>query len=156
MAFTLIVGGGLYGYREFLRSKPAPIWVPLPLRPGISMVEQEKIATEIEAQLRTDDILRQIAIDVDIQKKLSLPSLDAAVAELDSRLFVKVGSADTPNGSVPSINIGVTGNGHEKAVLGETALRIFKDVYVIVGIDPKTGQSLKQPRTGLGIPAENK
>jgi len=155
MVLALLVGGGLYGYRDFLRSKPAPIWVPLPLRADISMAEQEKMAKEIDTRLRTDEILRQIAIDVDLQKKLKQPSLNAAVKELDRRLFVKPGSADTPSGTVPSINIGVNGNGHEKEVLGETATRIIKDVWKILGIDPVTGQPINQPGTALGVPAEN-
>ena len=154
MVLALLVGGGLYGYREFLRSKPAPIWVPLPLRADISMEEQEKIGKEIDTRLRTDEILRQIAIDVDLQKKLKQPSLDAAVKELDRRLFVKPGSADTPDGTVPSINIGVEGNGHEKVVLGEIATRIIKDVYRIVGIDPTTWLPINQPGTASGVPAD--
>lgn len=155
VGLVLLVGGGLYGYRDFLRSKPAPIWVPIPLRADISMAEQGKTAGEIEARLRTDEILRQIAIDVDFQKKLKLPSQDAAVKELDRRLFVKPGTTDTRDGNVLSINIGVTGNGHEKEVLSKTATRLIKDVWKILGIDPTTGQPIKQPGTALGVPAGN-
>ncbi len=155
VVLALLVGGGLYGYRDFLRSKPAPIWVPLALRADISMAEQEKISTEIDTRLRADEILRQVAIDVDFQKKLKQPSLDAAVKELDRRLFVKPGSADIPSGTVPSINIGLHGNGHEKDVLGETATRLMTDVWKILGIDPVTGLPINQPGTALGVPAEN-
>ncbi len=143
VGLVLLTGGGLYGYREYLRSKPAPIWVPLALRADISMEDQEKLAKEIEERLRTDEILRQIAIDVHLQEKFNQPDLDAAVKELENRLFVKVGTADTPNGSVPSINIGVKGTGGEKEVLGEAAGRLIKDVWKMLGIDPETGQPVK-------------
>lgn len=145
IGLVLLTGGGLYGYREYLRSKPSPIWVPLALRADISMADQEKLADEIELRLRTDAILRQIAMDLDLQTKFEQPDIDGAIKELDNRLFVKSGTANTPAGTVPSINIGVNGTGHEKVVLGDTATRLSKDVWKMLGYDPDTGQPINQP-----------
>jgi hypothetical protein len=64
------------------------------------------------------------------------------VKELNRRLFVEVGSADTPNGSVPSINVGVAGIGHETKLLGEASMRIIRDVWRMIGIDPETGKPI--------------
>jgi hypothetical protein len=60
---------------------------------------------------------------------------------------VEVGSADTPMGSVPSINIGVSGIGREGDVLGEASMRIIRDVWRMIGIDPETGKPLKSGNT---------
>ncbi len=138
----LLIGGGLYGYREYLRGKPAPIWVPLALRADLSMEDQKKLAEQIDAKLRTDEILRQIVIDADLQRGFNQPTQDAAVKELGKRMFVKVGTADTPNGTVPSINIGLNGKGREKEVIGAAATRMIKDVWKMIGIDPETGKPL--------------
>jgi hypothetical protein len=125
--------------------------VPIALRADLSMADQKKLAEQIEAKLRSDEILRAIVVDVGLQEKFKLPSEDAAVKELDRRLFVDVGSADTPNGPVPSINIGVAGTGHERDILGEASMRIIRDVWRMIGIDPETGQPINP---GNAPPAE--
>lgn len=145
LGLVLLTGGGLYGYREYLRSKPAPIWVPLALRADISMADQKTLAEQLDEKLRTDTILRQVVIDADLQKGFNLPSEDAAIKELERRMFVKAGTAVTPNGTVPSINVGVEGTGREKEVLGKAATRLIKDVWLMLGIDPDTGQPLQAP-----------
>lgn len=145
MGLFLLAGGGYYARKQYYAAKPAPIWIPLALRADISMTEQKSLAEQIDEKLRTDTILRQIVIDADLQKGFNQPTEDAAVKELDRRLFVKVGTADTPNGTVPSINVGVNGNGKEKEVLGKAAQRIIRDVWRMIGIDPDTGQPLQAP-----------
>jgi len=145
VGLVLLTGGGLYGYREYLRSKPAPIWVPLALRADISMGDQEKLAKEIEARLRTDEVLRNVVLDAGLQTKFGSPTEDAAVKELEKRLFVKVGTAETPQGTVPSINVGFTGTGREKEATGAAATRVIKDVWKMLGIDPETGKAINQP-----------
>ena len=58
---------------------------------------------------------------------------------------MEIGTAETPNGSLPSINVGLSGTGHEKAVLEDASIRIIKDVWLMLGIDPTTGKRLDQP-----------
>lgn len=140
LGLVLAVGGGLYGYREFLRSKPAPIWVPLALRADISMEDQNKLAKEIEERLRNEDLLRKVVKDADLQAKFNLPSEEATVRELEQRLFVRAGTAETPQGTVPAVHIGFNGKGGEKDALGAASTRIIKDVWVMIGIDPETGR----------------
>jgi hypothetical protein len=134
--------GAKYARKEYLLGKPDKVWVPLALRADISMADQSKLAEQIGAKLRTDEMLRQVVIDVGLQEKFNQPSQDAAVKDLDRRLFVEAGSADTPAGTVPSINVGVRGTGHEHDILGEASMRIIKDVWRILGIDPDTGKPL--------------
>lgn len=132
--------GAKYAKREYNLRQPSRIWVPVPLRADLSMEDQKKLAEQINVKLRTDEILRAVVMDLDLREKFKQPSEDAAVKELNRRLFVEVGSADMPNGTVsPSINVGVNGIGHETKLLGEASMRIIKDVWRMVGVNPETG-----------------
>lgn len=153
VGFVFLAGGAYFARKEYSASKPAPIWVPLALRADISMEEQGKLAAEIEERLRSGDFLRQAVVDSDLQAKFSMPTEDATVQELKNRLFVKVGTASTPAGTVPSINIGFKGTGREKDATGAAATRIMKDVWKMIGIDPETGRPL--PRPGAEAPADS-
>lgn len=139
--------GARYAKREYHLRQPSRIWVPLALRADFSMEDQKKLAEEINTSLRTDEILRAVVMDLNLRQKFKKPSEDAAVKELDRRLFVEVGSADTPNGSVPSINIGVSGIGHEADLLGEASMRIIREVWRMNGIDPETGKQIDPGNT---------
>ncbi len=139
--------GARYAKREYHLRQPSKIWVPLALRPDLSMEDQKKLAEQINAKLRTDEILRAVVMDLGLREKFKQPSEDAAVKELNRRLFVEVGSADTPNGSVPSINVGVAGIGHESKLLGEASMRIIRDVWRMIGIDPETGKPINPGNT---------
>lgn len=134
--------GAKYAKKEYRLRQPDRIWVPITLRQDLSMEDQKKLAEQIEEKLRANEILKAIVMDVGLQAKFKQSSEDAAMEELDRRLFVDVGSADTPNGSVPSINIGVSGTGREKKILEETSMRIIRDVWRMIGIDPETGQPI--------------
>lgn len=139
--------GARYAKREYHLRQPSRIWVPLALRADFSMEDQKKLAEEINASLRTDEILRAVVMDLNLREKFKQPGEDAAVKELDRRLFVEVGSADTPNGSVPSINIGVSGIGLEADILSETSMRIIREVWRMYGIDPETGKQIDPGNT---------
>lgn len=136
-----------YAKREYHLRQPSKIWVPVPLRADLAIADQKKLAEQIELKLRTDEILRAVVLDLGLQVKFNQPGEDAAVKELNRRLFVEVGSADTQMGAVPSINIGVSGIGHESKLLGEVSMRIIRDVWLIIGIDPETGKPSKSGDT---------
>jgi hypothetical protein len=147
VSLVLMFFGAKYARSEYYLRKPAKIWVPLALRPDFSMEDQKNLAEQIDGKLRDGDLLRQVVIDVGLQEKFKQPSQDAAVKDLDRRLFVEVGTADTPAGPVPSINIGVGGTGHESKVLGEASTRIIRDVWRMIGIDPDTGKPINPGNT---------
>lgn len=149
VGLVALLFGAKYARKEYLLRKPDKVWVPLALRADISMAEQKKLAEEIDAKLRTDEMLRQFVIDVGLQEKFNQPSLEAAVKDLDRRLFVEAGTADTPTGTMPSINVGVRGTGHEHDILGEASTRIIRDVWRMIGFDPDTGQPLKRDNAPL-------
>ncbi len=135
------------GAREYHLRQPDKKWVPITLRADISLEDQNKIAEEIDEKLRADEILRSVVADVGLQEKFNQPSEDAAVKELDRRLFCEVGTADTPKGFLPSINVGVSGIKHEKKLLRDTSTRIIRDVWSILGIDPDTGKPINPDNT---------
>ena len=145
VGLVLAYFGAKYARHEYFLGKPSRIWVPLALPSDLSMEDQKKLADQINEKIRTDAILRGVVVDVGLQKKFAQPTEDAAVKELDRRLFVEVGTAKTPYGSVPSINVGVSGIGRENAVLGEASTRIIKDVWKMLGIDPVTGKRFDLP-----------
>ena len=155
VGLILLVGGAFVARKEYYASKPGPIWVPLTLTVGISMEEQNALADQIDERLRDDDLLRQIVIDADLQNGFNQPTEEAAIEELKRRLFAKAGSADTPQGSVPSVNVGVTGTRREHEVLERAAKRIIKDVWRMMGIDPDTGKPLQKPGSAPIAPPEN-
>lgn len=145
MGLILAFFGARFAWREYHLSKPAKIWVPIALRADLSMADQKKLADQINERLHTDEVLRKVVTDLGLQVKFGLPSEDAAVKELERRIFVEVGTAETPAGLVPSVNVGVSGTGHEKVILEESSMRVVKDVWRMLGIDPETGKPIQQP-----------
>ncbi|MEP2776813.1 MAG: hypothetical protein ABJM75_15285 [Luteolibacter sp.] len=149
VGLVLLGGGALYGLKEYRANKPDKQWVPLALRADLSMAEQKDLAGKLEAELRKDVQLRKVVTDLGLVKKFNVADENAAVKELDKRLFVEVGTAEAPSGApgmpgglVPSINVGVRGIHRENALLKELAMRIIKDVWRMIGIDPDTGRRM--------------
>lgn len=145
VGLVLMFFGARFAWREYHLGKPDRVWIPVALRADLSMEDQRKLADAINEKLRKDVVLRRVVADIGLQGKFGKPSEDAAVEELGRRLFVEVGSANTPTGLAPSINIGVNGIGREHDLLAEAATRIIKDVWVMIGIDPATGKPLERP-----------
>ena len=139
--------GALYAKREYHLRQPDKKWVPITLRADISLEDHNKIAEEIDEKLRADEILRSVVADVGLQEKFNQPSEDAAVKELNRRLFCEIGTTDTPKGSVPSINVGISGIRHETKLLGDTSTHIARIVLKMLGIDPDTGKPINPDNT---------
>jgi hypothetical protein len=131
----LLLAVGFFGYREYLRAQPASIWVPLPVNPELSLEKRTEAAEELKKALLDKKLLLQVAKDVDLAKKWGMASNEAAAEQIEQRLFVRPGEADTPNGRVAAIHIGVTGKGRERDVLAEVTTRLMKDVFRMLGIE---------------------
>lgn len=134
VAVMLVLGGGVFAYWTYKQNRPNPVWVPLPINPGVPDKKRQEIATDLKAKLGRPEILIQVSKDLGLAKKMNLASDNKVADELARRLFVKVGEAASPMGRVPSINIGVTGKNKEKEVSGEIAMRLMEDVWKILGI----------------------
>lgn len=144
VGLVLIGGGGLYGYREYSQGKPAPVWVPIPLNPTISLEQQEEVAAQVSKSLRADEVLGAVVLDLGLIEKFGVTDEGAAIAELGRRLFVEAGTMATQMGENPSLNVGMRGSRREKDLSGEVAERIVKDVFRMMRIDPETGRPLGQ------------
>ncbi len=139
---VLMFGGGWVAYRNFKQNSPHPVWVPLQIRADVEMAERDKAIKELKTKLSNPEILAKVSKDLGLVGKWNLPSDEACARELEQRLFVRAGDADTPMGKVPAIHIGVNGKEKESAVSGEIAVRLMEDVARILGIKlpPKAGK----------------
>lgn len=143
---VLVGGGSLYGFREYLRSKPAPRYVQISLRADISMAEQKEFSEQIEEKLRDEDLLKRVVAEEALQEAFELESEDAALAELKERLFVKPGSTEGSLGvSIPSLDVGAKGSARERETLNRIAVRLSHETYRLIGIDPETGRKFETP-----------
>ena len=136
VAMVLVLGGAAFGYRTYQQNRPQPMWVALPIKPGISIEQQDEIAGKLRDKVSEKEVLLQIATELDLAQKWNLGSPALAADELAKRLFIRNGEMAGPNGPVPSINIGVEGKSKEKETSGKIAMRLMKEVWEILGITP--------------------
>ncbi len=136
VAVLLMAGGGLFAYRAYKQSRPAPVWVPLPINPELPMAKRDEIINNLKEKLGERQLLIKVSKDVGLAGKWGLASDEAGAVEIGGRLFVRAGEADTPMGKVPAIHIGVNGKRKEREVSGEIAMRLMEDVWPILGLKP--------------------
>jgi hypothetical protein len=139
IGLLLLAGGGYYGFHQYRMGKSSPRWVPLPLRYDVPMEQQKELARQLEEKLRNDDFLKTVVVDAKLKEGFKVESEEAALEELKRRMFVKVGSFQSPTGSVPSVNIGLEGTRREQAVLDAGSMGLIKEVWRLMGIDPNAG-----------------
>jgi hypothetical protein len=132
----LMMGGLLFAYQQYKLNKPAPMWVPLPVRQDLPLAEQDKAAMDLKQKLCVEAVFLKVSKDLGLPAKWELASENEAAAELERRVFVRAGQADTPMGKVPAIHIGVNGKVREQELSGQIAMRLMDDVWRILGIDP--------------------
>lgn len=132
----LMMGGLLFAYQQYKLNKPAPMWVPLPVRQDLPLAEQDKAAKDLKAKLCVESVFLKVSKDMGLPAKWKLSSDNEAAAELAKRVFVRTGDADTPMGKVPAIHIGVTGKARDRELSGQIAMRLMDDVWKILGVEP--------------------
>lgn len=136
VAMLLMGAGGFFALKAYKQSRPSPVWVPMPINPELPVAKRDEIIAELKAGLSEKERLVLVSKDVGLRAKWDLPSDEDGAAEIASRLFVREGEADTPQGKVPAIHIGIKGKRKESKVSGEIAMRLMKDVWDILGIEP--------------------
>ncbi len=133
---VLTFGAGFVGIKIYKQNRPHPVWVPLPVNPELSGDKKLQFSKELKQKLGEHQNLLTLSKDLKLAEKWKLASDEEAANLVAARLFVKVGEADTPNGTkIPSINIGVNGKAKDKEISNEIALRLFSDVRKMLGID---------------------
>jgi hypothetical protein len=136
VAMLLMGAGGFFALKAYKQSRPAPVWVPLPINPELPVAKRDEIIVKLKTELSNSDRLIRVSKDVGLVGKWNLSSDEDGAAEVASRLFVREGEADTPQGKVPAIHIGVKGKRKDREVSGQIAMRLMDDVWEILGIDP--------------------
>jgi len=133
---VLTFGAGFVGIKIYKQNRPHPVWVPLPVNPELSGDKKLQFSKELKQKLGEHQHLLTLSKDLKLAEKWKLASDEEAANLVAARLFVKVGEADTPNGTkIPSIIIGVNGKAKDKEISNEIALRLFSDVRKMLGID---------------------
>lgn len=133
---VLVAGGLVAGYKFVYKpNRPNPIWVPLQIREDVEMAERQRIVKELTKKLSEPKVLEGVSKDLKLAAKWQLPSDAEAAKELGRRLFVRTGETVTPDGApAPAILVGVNGKLKEVEQSKEIAMRLMKDVFVILGI----------------------
>ena len=127
------LGGGfaLWTYRQ---NRPQQVWVPLALNEELPEEKREELAAQIKEKILEGNIIKDAVKETGLTNKLKLSSDAEAEAEVRKRLFVKVGEADSPMGTVPAIHVGVNCQKKSFEAMGAVAMRIMKDVWKMLGI----------------------
>ena len=134
------LGGGVFAYWTYKRSRPHPVWVPLPINREIPDEQRREIGAGLKAKLGEPEFLIQVSKELGLAKKMRLASDSEVAEELGRRLFVELGETASPMGRVPTINIGVTGKNWEKEVSGEIVMRLVEEVRKTPGSNPPRRQ----------------
>ena len=132
----LFLGGGYFAYRTIKENRPRPIWVPVPINPQMPTAKRDEIIRKLLTKLSNPDILQKVSMDLNLTRRMNLPTDREVAEELAKQLFVKPGDMDTPMGKVPSIHIGLKGKAKNMALTGEIAMRLMDDAWPILGIPP--------------------
>lgn len=128
LTLVLVFGGGYFGYKAYKASRPRPIWVPLTINPELDKQQRDAACTHLKDYVSEEQRLLAIVRDMKLSQVWSLPSENAAAAELKKRIFVRMGSVTTPMGDVPSINVGLHGTQKEKPMTEKIVMRMMEDV----------------------------
>lgn len=134
VAFLLFLGGSYFGLKAYKQSRPYPIWVPLPINAGLDKEKRDEACANLRNYVLEEQRLLAIARDLQLAGAWSQPSDEAAAAELKKRIFVRIGSANTPMGDVPAIHVGLSGTRKEIPMTEKIVARIMEDVKIAIGL----------------------
>ena len=140
VALVLAIGGGGLGLRFYKQNRPDKVWVPLPINGDLSLEKRRAMTKELEQTLRQSIKFAELSKDVGLSQKWQLASDEEGGREIEKRLFVKLGDADTPTGRVPAIHIGVNGKVKEHAVLGALSVRLVDEVRRVLKLSADKSQ----------------
>jgi hypothetical protein len=138
VAFLLLLGGSYFGLKAYKQSRPYPIWVPLPINAELDKEKRDEACANLRNYVLEEQRMLAIARDLQLAGAWSQPSDEAAAAELKKRIFVRIGSANTPMGDVPAIHVGLSGTRKEIPMTEKIVARIMEDVKIAIGMPNRT------------------
>lgn len=105
---ALLLGGGVFGYRAYRLNKPIhPVLLQYTIPAESTPKERADKMELLKRLLREPALLTRVSKEGGLAKKLQMTTDEAAANELGKRLFVELGEADTPQGKLAVIKIGL-------------------------------------------------
>jgi hypothetical protein len=134
--FAIFLGGGWYAFSRYKSNRPHPVWIPLAVNAAISHEEQLKAVATIEKALREPKVLGAICTELSLEREWEIADSSQCARELESRIFVKTGTMDTPQGSHPAILVGIRGKVKHKELSEKICMRMMDDVAKALNLPP--------------------
>lgn len=135
---VLFLGFGYWGYRTYQQNRNTRIWLPLPAVEATSEQRGEMVET-LTKKLTAPDAMAAICRDSGFAKTFGFASEEEATKSLLSRFFCEVGTADTTNGKVPSVNVGFSCKVKEFKSMDKVTNRMREDILKILGVQEPSG-----------------
>lgn len=105
---VILLSGGAFAYHTYKINQPVhPVLLQFPVPVESTSKERSDKVAWLKRVLLDPSLLTKVSKNAGLAKKLELATDDAAANDLGKRLFVELGEADTPQGRLPVIKIGL-------------------------------------------------
>ncbi|MBN8458872.1 MAG: hypothetical protein J0M04_13645 [Verrucomicrobia bacterium] len=131
MVLFLVLGA--FGYRTYQQNRNTRIWLPLPAVEA-SPEQRKEMADTLKKKLTDPETMAAVCRDSGFAKTFGFSSEEEAVKSLLTRFFCEIGTADTSNGKVPSINVGFNCKVKEFHKMDKVTGRLREDILKILGV----------------------
>jgi len=129
---VLLMGGAAFGYRTYQQNRNTRIWLPLPV-PEATVEQRREMAADLRAKLGDPVLMGAVCKDSGYAGPMGLAA-DEATKALLGRLFVEVGTADTPTGRIPSVNVGFNCKVKNFDKMKKPTNRLRDEIMKILGV----------------------
>lgn len=129
----VLMGGGYFAYRTYQQNRMTRIWLPLPA-PQATVEQRKAMTATLLEKLSDPALMASVCKDSGYAKTMGLPSDAEGTKDLLGRLFCETGTADTPAGKVPSVNVGFNCKVKEFGKMDKVTNRLRKDIIEILGL----------------------
>lgn len=138
MVFVVLLAGGAgigyWKYRDYKQNKPTRIWLPIPTKPELSLEQRQEVVTLLKEKLSELPLLTKVSKDSKYAEDMGLATDEAGATDLKQRLFVEIGTAESPAGKVASINVGFSCKVKEFERMKKVTTRIMVDIGNVLGL----------------------
>ncbi len=105
---VILLGAGAFAYHTYKVNQPVhPVLLQFPIPVQSTSKERNDRLEWLKRILLEPALLTKVSKNAGLAQKLQLATDDAAANDLGKRLFVEIGEADTPQGRVPVMKIGL-------------------------------------------------
>jgi hypothetical protein len=119
------------------QDRPTRIWLPIPTKPELLLEQRQDVVTLLTEKLSELSLLTLVSKDSGYAKDMGLATDEDGAEDLKQRLFVEIGTADSPGGKVPSINVGFICKVKEFERMKKVTNRLMTDIGIVLGLPKK-------------------